>query len=311
MKAAQLTDYENIEFINIVEIEKPTLKEGQVLVEVHAASLNPFDTTIRKGFMKEAIPLELPVTLGGDIAGIVSEVAEGVENIAIGNKVYGQANIVAGNSGAFAQFAATSAKQVGKAPANLDFNEAASMPLVGVSAHQALTEHIDLQKDQKLFIHGGAGGIGAVAIQIAKHIGAYVATTASGEGIGLVKKLGADEVIDYKSDDFSGILKDFDAAFDTVGGNDFAKTFGILKQSGVAVTMIAQFDGDDAKKHGVTAFHQQTRVSTRALDELTELIESGVVTPNVGKVFSLDEIKEAFTARESGSVQGKVVIEMK
>src|SRR5690606_10107573 len=202
MKAAQINNYGDPSVVQIAEVDQPQLTEAQVLVEVHASSLNPFDTTVREGHMKDAIPLQFPATLGGDIAGVVVKAGTGVERLKPGDKVYGQANVVAGNSGAFAELAATKASQLAKMPSNLSFEQAAAMPLVGVSALQALSEHINLKAGQNIFIHGGAGGIGTIAIQIAKHIGAYVATTATGEGIDYVKKLGADQVIDFKSEDF-------------------------------------------------------------------------------------------------------------
>ena len=310
MKAAQISEYGDPSVVKVVEVDKPSPKEGQVLVEIHASSLNPFDTTVRSGKVKDSIPLQLPVTLGGDIAGVVVELGKAVSGLGVGDKVYGQAAVVAGNSGAFAEYAVTKAGQIAKAPNNLDFKEAASLPLVGVSALQALTEHIKLESGQKIFIHGGAGGIGTIAIQIAKSIGAYVATTATGEGIDLVKKLGADEVIDYKSQDFTEVLHDYHAVFDTVGGDDFNKSLGILKKSGVADSMIAKPDETKVTELGVTAMMQSTRVTTAILNTLRELIEAGKVTPQVGRVFTLDQIQEAFTARESGSVNGKVVIEI-
>lgn len=311
MKVAQINEYGNASVIQIKEVEKPAPKPGQVLVEVYASSINPFDTAIRSGYMKDMIPLELPVTLGGDIAGVVTEIGEGVTNLSVGDKVYGQANVVAGNSGAFAEFSATKASQVSKAPTNTSFNESASLPLVGISALQALTEHIDLQTGQKIFIHGGAGGIGTVAIQIAKNIGAHVATTATGEGIDYVKSLGADEVIDYKTQNFSEVLSDYDAVFDAVGGDDFNKSFTILKKGGTAVTMIAEADEVHAQELEITALRQSTNVTTERLIALKELVEKGVVTPHVDAVFPLDEIQKAFELRESGTVKGKVVIEIK
>ncbi len=311
MRAAQINEYGDTSVITVDEIDKPVPKEGQVLVEVHASSLNPFDTAIRAGYMKEMIPLTFPVTLGGDIAGVVSELGEGVTTLSVGDKVYGQANVVAGNSGAFAQFSVTIATQVAKMPENLDYKTAASLPLVGVSALQAIKEHINLQSGQKIFIHGGAGGIGTVAIQIAKSIGAFVATTATGERIDYVKKLGADTVIDYKASDFVQEIKDYDAVFDTVGGDDFDKTLTVLKQGGIAVSMIAHADDAKAKEHAVTAITQSTHVTTEALDELTKLIEDKIVTPHVDKVFPLSDIKTAFEAREGGTVRGKIVIEIK
>ncbi len=311
MKAAQINDYGGASTVQIVEIEQPKPTENQVLVEVRASSINPFDTTIRAGYMKDMIPLSFPVTLGGDIAGVVTELGDQVDSVALGDKVYGQANVVAGNSGAFAEFAATKAGQLARMPRNLDFQQAAAMPLVGVSALQALSRHINLQASQKIFIHGGAGGIGTVAIQIAKNIGAYVATTATAEGIDYVKQLGADEVVDYKSEDFAEALKEFDAVFDTVGGDDFNKSFQILKKGGVAVSMIATADVAKAAELGITAITQGTQVTSTILDELTTLIEADVVTPHVDKVFPLEEIQQAFEARENGTIRGKVVLSIK
>ena len=188
---------------------------------------------------------------------------------------------------------------------------AASLPLVGVSALQALTEHINIKEGQKIFIHGGAGGIGTIAIQIAKHLGAIVATTATGDDINRVKELGANEVIDYKSSDFATELEKVDAVFDTVGGADFNKSLGVLKKGGIAVSMIAQADAAKAKELGVTAITQATQVTTAALNELTKLVESEIVKPQVTKTYSLDDIAEAFRDRESGGVSGKIVIKIK
>lgn len=311
MKAAQITEYGDPSVVKIVDIDKPECKDGQVLVQVYASSLNPFDTLVRAGYIRDSVPLELPVTLGGDIAGEIVGVGEGVDGFIVGDKVFGQANVVAGNSGAFAEYAATAVGQVGRAPANCSMQEAASLPLVGVSALQALTEHINLHAGRKLFIHGGAGGIGAIAVQIAKHIGAYVAVTATGDDIQLAEKLGADKVIDYKQQDFSEVLEGYDAAYDTVGGKDFVKMLGILKEGGVAVTMIANPDKEKAKEYGVTAIDQLTSVTTQKLDALCELIESGVVKPNVGKVFALADIQQAFEARESGKIHGKIVLSIR
>ena len=308
MKAAQFSEYGGPSVLKVTEIDKPALSEGQVLVEVHAASLNPFDTKIREGFMKDFMPLELPVTLGGDFAGIVAEVSAGVTNVAVGDKVYGSANAVAGASGAFAEYVATSAGQVAALPTNTDDTEAAAVVLVGVSARQALVQHLNLQSGQKVFING-AGGIGAIAIMIAKHLGAYVATTAAADSAEDVKKLGADEVIDYTSQDFVEILRDYDAVFDTVGdAAGFARSLAILKKGGIAVTMGMGADQAKADEIGVTAISQVTKVTTESLNALTALIEDGVVTPQVGKVFPLDDVQAAFEARENGSVKGKIVL---
>jgi NADPH:quinone reductase-like Zn-dependent oxidoreductase len=311
MKAAQISEYGDPSVVKVVEIDRPVVKDGQVLLEVHAASLNPFDSAVRSGKHRQSIPLELPVTLGGDVAGEIVEVGNGVEGFSVGDKVFGQAAVVAGNSGAFAQYAATKAVQIAQAPANLNFNEAASLSLVGVSALQALMKHINLQPGQKIFITGGAGGIGRTAIQLAKHLGAYVAATASGEGMAAAKALGADEVIDYKTQDFTEMLSGYDAAFDTVGGEESAKALDIVKRGGIVVSMVGQPDETKAAELDVTAIGQQTRVNTEILNQLRELIEAGAIKPQIGKVFSLNEAQDAFVARDTGSVDGKVVLEIK
>lgn len=308
MRAAQINEYGHADKIEVVEIDKPEAGEDQVLVEVQAASLNPFDTMVREGYVAAMIK-SLPITLGGDIAGVVREVGADVEDVAVGDVVYGQANVVAGNSGAFAEYATTKAEQVAKAPVNIDVTEAASLPLVGVSALQAINDHIQLKADQKIFIHGGAGGIGSIAIQVAKNIGAYVATTATGDGVDYVKSLGADEVIDYKSSEFSQNLHNYDAVFDTVGGDDFNKSFDVLKDGGVAVTMIADPNEAKAQERNITTVKQMTHVNSTKLAELTKLVESGIVKPNVGQVFELEEVQQAFEARESGA-KGKIVIKL-
>lgn len=310
MKAAQIKDYGDVSVISINEIDQPTVSEGQVLLEVYAASINPFDTTVRAGYVKDAIPLQFPITLGGDVAGIITEISEGVMHVAVGDKVYGQASVVAGNSGAFAEYAVTAASQVAKMPEGLDFTQAASLPLVAVSALQAVKEHISLQPNQKIFIHGGAGGIGTIAIQIAKNIGAHVATTATAEGLEYVKQLGADEVIDYKTQDFAEVLQGFDAVFDCVGGDDFSKSLTVLKPGGIAVSMPTEPDRAKAAELGVKAIHQSTKVTTAKLNDLRLLVETGVISPQVDKLFPLTQIKEAFQARESGTVRGKIVIKI-
>lgn len=311
MKAAQITEYGDASVVQVNDVPVPVVAAGQVLVEVHASSLNPFDTTLRAGYMKDSMPLQLPVTLGGDVAGVVTSLGDGVDGVAVGDAVYGQAIAVAGNSGAFAEFAATKASQIAAMPATLSFEEAAALPLVGSSAVQALRHHIKLQSGQKIFIHGGAGGIGSLAIQIAKHIGAYVAATATGENVDFVKSLGADEVIDYKTQDFAEVLQGYDAVYDTVGHDDFAKSLDILKPGGIAVSMIAQPDEAKAAERGVTAMMQFTQVTTQVLDELRELVDAGVVHPQINQVFPLERIQEAFVARENSNGRGKVVLGIK
>jgi alcohol dehydrogenase len=308
MKAVQMYNYGDQSVVELVEISKPQVGVGQVLVEVQAASLNPSDTSMRSGGFQDMIPLDFPVTLGGDITGIVVAVGEGVEGFLVGDKVFGQASALLGDSGGWAEFAVTHSDHLSIMPKTLNFQEAASLPLVGVSAVQALLEQITLQKDQKILITGGSGGIGTLAIQIAKSIGAYVATTATGDGIRLTRELGADEVFDYKTEDAASLLTQYDAVFDTIGGEGFDKSLTILKKGGIAVSMIAPANDKLATSLGITAQMQVSLITRSRLAVLAQLVESGAVKVQIGKIFDMENIREAFAARESGTVNGKVVL---
>lgn len=311
MKAAQISQYGDASQIKLNEVDKPAVEPGKVLVEVYSASINPVDTAIREGHMHDNAPLNFPATLGGDFAGVVAELGSGVDGFAVGDKVYGQSNAAFGNGGTFAEYTLTAAGQLAKAPSSLSFNESASLPLVGASALQALTEGLDLRSGQKILITGGSGGIGSIAIQIAKSIGAVITTTTTGDGIELVKHLGADEVSDYKIQKIEDLPKDFDAVYDTVGGEGFNQTLRLLKSGGKAVSMIAQPDAALAAELGVAASMQLTHVTTDVLGKLSQLVDAGTVKPQVGKVFKLDQIVEAFKAKESNTVPGKIAIEIK
>ena len=311
MKAVQINTYGGIEVLEINEnAPTPQPSKGQVLVEVHAASINPIDYKIRAGFLKEMIPLQFPATLGGDFAGVILELGEGVTDFKVGDLVYGSAIILNGGSGAFAQILAAKVGNTALKPKNVDFAQAAALPLVGASALQALEDHIKLKNGQKILITGGAGGIGTIAIQLAKSLGAYVATTVGSKDIEYVKSLGADEIIDYQTQIFEQVLKDFDSVFDTVGGETSDKSFQVLKKGGVIVSMLGQPNAELAQKYGAVATSQNTVTNTKALDRLAELVDNGKIKIHVDKVFPLEEAKEAFKHLEEGHPQGKVVLKI-
>lgn len=308
MKAAQIADYGTSEQIIIQETEKPTLKPGQILVKVMAAAINPFEISIRNGYLKDKMPFPMPITMGGDFAGTVEETGEGVTGYTVGQKVFGQAVVANGGSGTLAEYAAANTGNSAPMPTTLDFPHAAALPLAGVSALQALEDHIHLTAGQKILIHGGAGGIGTYAIQIAKHFGAYVVTTASGDGVELVKKLGADDVIDYKKQKFEDIVKDCDAVFDTVGGDVTNLSLAVLKKGGILVTMIGTPDEAKALEIGVTAIRQGTQTNTERLTRLAQLVDEGAVKPVIDTVFPLAESRQAYELLENGHPMGKVVV---
>ncbi len=185
------------------------------------------------------------------------------------------------------------------------------MPLTGVSALQALIEHIKLTSDQKILIHGGAGGIGTMAVQLAKHLGAYVATTAKASDVAYVKELGADEAIDYENQRFEEVVSQYDAVFDTVGGDTYQRSFSVLKKGGIIVSMLEQPNKELMKQYGVTAISQFTQITTERLLKLAELVDQGVLKVNVDKTFSLDQAGEALAYLRSGKVRGKVAVPLK
>jgi NADPH:quinone reductase-like Zn-dependent oxidoreductase len=309
MKAAQITRYGHADAIAVTEVDVPSPGPGQVLIEVHASSINPVDTWIREGKRQERFPLHLPATLGYDVAGVVRQLGEGVGSLQLGDGVYGQAAVTTGGSGAFAEYAVAPAARLARMPRNVGFTDAASLPLVGVSALQAV-ESMKVQPGQRILIHGGGGGIGSVAIQIAKSAGAHVATTATGDDLVFVKQLGADEAIDYRSARFDELLSGYDAAFDTVGGDTYLRSFKVLRWGGVLVSMTHPPKTDLPERYGVTAVDENTRMETAALDALTRLVEAGVVKPHVDRAYPLDRIREAFEDKErgAGTVRGKIAI---
>jgi len=308
MKSIQYNSYGSPEVLEVNEnVSKPTLKSGQILVENNAASINAFDWKLRSGYFQKMIPLTFPVTIGGDFAGKVIEVSGPDAGFAVGDEVYGQAIVLNGGSGAMAQLVAANSKNTALKPKSVSFNEAGALPLAGVSAVQGLEEHIKLQKGQKILIHGGAGGIGHMAIQYAKSLGAYVATTVSTKDVEFVVTLGADKVIDYKIQKFEEILKNFDAVFDTVGGETLDKSYGVVKKGGILVSM-GQVNEQFAKEHAISAFGQMTVTDAEHLNRLTELVEAGKIKVHIDKTFPLSQTKEAFVYQETGHPQGKVVI---
>lgn len=310
MRAAQIARYGGPDAVSLTEVDVPAPGPGQVLIEVHASSINPIDVYLREGKRQQRFPLQLPATLGFDVAGVVRQLGPGVEALQVGDRVYGQAAVTAGGSGAFAEYATAQAARLARMPAGLGFADAASLPLVGVSALQAVVEYMKVQPGQKVLVHGGGGGIGSVAIQLAKHAGAYVATTATGDDLAFVRRLGADEVIDYRAQRFDALLAGYDAAFDTVGGDTWARTFQVLRRGGVLVSMTHPPPSDLPERYGVTLVDENTRMDTASLEALAKLVAQGVVTPHVDRSYPLDRIREAFQDKEGGAgrVRGKIAV---
>jgi len=309
MRAARISDYNGPQgVITTTDAPKPEPAAGQVLVEVHAAGVNPFDNMVAAGYARQMAELTFPATLGGDVAGTVAALGEDVTDFEIGQPVFGQASALSGQ-GSFAEFTPVNATSVAPKPESVDYVTAAGLPLVASSAYQAL-EYIDLQPGQKILIHGGAGGIGSMAIQIAKRQGGYVITTAIAEDTDYVKKLGADEVIDYKTQDFTELVTDVDAVFDTVGGETNTKSFAVIKKGGSFVSMVADADDGQVEAKQVRYSHQFTHVTTERLRAIAELIDTGLLEVRLNKVFPLEQAGEALAFLKDSHSRGKVVIQV-
>ena len=309
MKAAYITAYGPNENIQVGELDAPRLKPKQILVQVHAASLNPFDGLIRSGAMQQMIPLPVPITLGGDFSGVVTEVADEVTEFAVGDIVYGSANVANGGSGSLAEYVAANVANTALAPQSISLVEVAALPLVGASAIQALEDHMKLTKGQKILIHGAAGGIGHIAVQLAKMIGAYVVATANADDAAFVKSLGADEVVDYRKKKFEDVVHEMDAVFDTIGGETTDRSFLVLKKGGVLVSMKGAPNAELAQKYEVGIFGQATKTNTEHLNRLRELVETDKIHVRVDQAFDLVYTKDAFDRLDSHP-QGKVVVKV-
>ena len=313
MKSAQINNYGSSEVIKINQnTPEPTISPGKVLVTIKAAGVNPVDWKIREGGMQQLIPLQFPSTLGIDFSGDIKQIGEGVSpsDFKQGDEVYGQAGVISGGSGAFAEMALANMGSIANKPKKLDYSEAAGLPSVGVSAWQALKENIELSKGQKILIHGGAGGIGSMAIQLAKYLGAYVATTVSANDKPFVQELGADVVIDYRTQTFEDLLQNYDAVFDTVGGDTYRIFFKVLKKGGVIVSMLEQPNSELMNQYGVKAIFQFTQADRERLTKVAQWVDENNIRLNIEKKFSLDETGDALDYQRDVHPRGKVVLDI-
>jgi alcohol dehydrogenase len=335
MKAFIIDRYGNNDVVRPGDLPEPEVRANDVLVEVHAASVNPVDIRIRNGKLKQVLPVRFPVAMGIDFAGVVTRVGSDVRRFKPGDEVYGQSDLE--RIGTFAEYVATNEHSVAHKPSSLTLEEAAAMPMVGLTPWQVLVErgNINIQPGQKVLIHAGAGGVGSIAIQLAKHLGATVATTASTANVDKVKGFGADIVIDYKKDDFSTILRDYDLVLDSVGGETQEKSLRVLKPGGQVVSIYGPPDAAYARDFGLSRFLQVAmsllsfqirrkakrhhvhysflfmRPNGDQLREIGSLIDSGIIRPVVDRVFPFESTREALAYVEEGRAKGKIVVKVR
>ena len=311
MKVIQIKKYGSNDVVEVNETAPaPSLSSGKILVNIKASGVNPVDWKIREGYMQQIMPLQFPSTLGLDFSGVVKQVEEDAHSdLKQGDEVYGQASIFSGGSGAFAELALASKDSIAHKPKTLNYLEAAALPLVGVSAWQAFVERIGLSKDKKVLVQGGAGGIGSIGIQLAKHLDAFVATTVSTDDKQFVQELGADQVIDYKTQNFEDIVHDYDAVFDTVGGDTYKRSFKVLKKgSGMIVSTLEQPNSELMNQYGIKAVFLFSQVNRQRLTKLAEWVDQNNIKVNIDKTFSLDEAAKALDYQKEGHPRGKLVL---
>ncbi len=332
MKALTFQRYGKSPEIGLTDVARPTLKADELLVRVHAAGLNPIDNLIPTGKFKPVLHFQLPATLGSDLAGVVTEVGSSVTRFKPGDAVF--ASLFDLGTGSIAEFAVVPERAAALKPANLDFVQAASIPMVGLTSWQALQERAHLQAGQKVFIPAGSGGIGTFAIQLAKHLGAQVGTTTSTGNVEWVRALGADEVIDYQQQAFERVLRDYDAVLGTVRGDAIEKSLAILKPGSQIVSLIGPLDAAFArakrlnfflafvfglmsrkimrlaKQRGVTYSFLFVRPDGAQLGQIGQLLETGDIQPVIDRVFPFEQAKEALDYLAQGHAKGKVIVKM-
>jgi NADPH:quinone reductase-like Zn-dependent oxidoreductase len=256
--------------------------------------------------MREFLPLSPPLTLGTDVAGIVTEVGEGVADLAVGDSVYGVAGVVMGGSGAFAEQAVTGAGLLATAPGGIDLVSAGAMPLAGISALEAVSEKLNVEPGSRVLVHGASGGVGLFAVALAKHLGGQVVATVHGNGSAVMKEFGVDDVVNTDSTDLSS-LQPFDLTLDLVGV-DAMLPVKVTKPGGRVVGLRTMPDQQAAAAKGVTAVLQGTEITTQRLNRFRDYVEQGVLVPYVAQVFDLSDISGAFRMKESGGVPGKIAV---
>jgi len=309
MKAAHIKEYGNIDTLIVGEVAKPTIAASQVLIKVKAAGVNPVDYHIRNGMLKDSGTHELPLVLGWDAAGVISEVGDLVTDFKLGDEVYVYAPLT--EQGAQAEYLAVDADLVAIKPQTISYIESAAVPLAALTALQALTTHGQLQKGQKLLIHNASGGVGNFAVQIAKHLGAYVIATGSLAKKDFIMGFGADEFIDYKQDDFEQHVADVDLVFAAVGGSNVVeRSLDVIKQNGRLISLLDEIDEHKAQAKNVNYARMLVEPSREGLNKITDIIESNHLKVTIDSVYSLDNAKQAMIKSESACATGKIVIEV-
>lgn len=305
MKAIQFSNYGDSSVLELHQTDQPKAKAGEVLIKISATTVNPWDIKVRSGAMQKMVPISFPYTPGIDVAGTVEAVGEHVNRLKIGDKVFANPS-----SGSYAEYISVKEQIVSTIPNNVTLAEAAALTIPLTTAYSLLIEAGDLESGQKILIHGASGGVGTILIQMAKALGAYVIGTASGKGLELIKSLGADEVIDYKSQDFSQLVSDIDLIADLVGGETQTKSYPLIKRGGKLLSLVMPTSDELAKEYGITAKFVNSSPAYEKLAFGKALVEAGKIKVHIARTMPLEDAAAAQDLISSGGVNGKIVLEV-
>jgi len=308
MKTVRIHEYGNSDVLHIEEMPVPQIAADELLIKIHAASVNPVDWMVREGYMKDMHMHTLPLTLGQDFSGTVEKIGSSVTGFKVGDNVFGRPSIE--RDGSYAEFIEVKATEVAIMPKSITYDEAATLPVAGTIAWETLVNRAKIKKGQRVLILGSSGGVGSLAVQIAKNKECYVIGTTSNVNLDFVKSLGANEVIDYKSQDFSKELSDIDVVLDTVGGENQEKAFKVIKRGGILVSTVSKPNLVIAERLGVRCEYASVGPNAHILNEIRTLIDMGQLHPVIDKVFKFEEAKQAQNYSQSGKARGKIVLEV-
>lgn len=313
MKAVRIHNYGGLEVLKYEDAPRPQPEQGEILIRVHATSVNPIDWKVRAGYMKDFLPYSFPLILGWDVSGVIEEVgpnSAGAGRFKKGDEVYGGLPDRTRN-GAYADYIVVRESELALKPNSLHHIRAAAVPLAALTAWQALFDTAQLQPGQHVLIHGAAGGVGHFAVQLAKWKGAHVIGTASAKNHEMLYELGADELIDYTTQRFEDVARNIDVVLDTLGGDTQERSWQVLKNGGILVSLVQPPSEHKAKAHGVRGIMLNARPNGQELAEIAKIIDAGKLAPVIDRILPLSEARRAHQLSQSGHTQGKIVLRVK
>lgn len=305
MKTIQYNTYGDSSVLQLVQVDKPRPKDGEILIKIAATTVNPIDMKVRSGAMQKIIPIKLPFTPGSDVGGTIEAVGVNVSRLKVGDKVFATTF-----GGTYSEYVVLKEEQAAIIPNNVGFNEAAALAVPLVTSYTFLVMGGEVKPGQRVLIHGAAGGVGSIMVQMAKALGAYVIGTASKEGLALAKSLGADETIDYKTQDFTTLVKDVDLVIDLAGGETQTKSFKVLKPAGKLLSAVMPPSQELAEQYHVEAKFISSEPSYKKLEFGAKLVEEGKIKTQIAKTLKLEDAAQAQDLVSGGGVNGKVVMEV-